>query len=149
MSDDEFLRAFEDGSLPFAQWTHRAHVKIAFLYSQRYPFDDALAKIRSGIRSYNAVHAVRESATTGYNETTTTAMMRIVAATIAAYGVDFPTSTADEFCDTHPQLMSKHVLRLFYSPGRRMHPNAKTEFVEPDLTDLPRIPPGNNGETLS
>jgi hypothetical protein len=39
----------------------------------------------------------------------------------------------------HPQLMTKHALRLFYSPQRRMHPDAKGRFIEPDLTPLPRL----------
>jgi hypothetical protein len=30
MTDDEFLAAFEDCTLPFEQWHHRAHVRIAF-----------------------------------------------------------------------------------------------------------------------
>ena len=38
--------------------------------------------------------------------------------------------------------MTRHALRLFYSPQQRMHPRAKTEFVEPDLTPLPRIVDG-------
>lgn len=29
-------------------------------------------------------------------------------------------------------------LPLFYSPARRRHPQAKTRFIEPDLTPLPR-----------
>lgn len=28
MNDDEFLATFEDCTLPFEQWTHRAHVRI-------------------------------------------------------------------------------------------------------------------------
>ena len=28
-SDQDFLRAFEDCTLPFEQWKHRAHVKVA------------------------------------------------------------------------------------------------------------------------
>lgn len=139
MSDDEFLRQFEDCSLPFEQWTHRAHMKVAFLYVRDHPFEVALAKMRSGIKSFNTIHNVPESDTRGYNETTTCAMMRLVAATNAAYGSTFPTPSADAFCDTHPQLMTKHVLRLFYSPQRRMHADAKTRFVEPDLTHLPEL----------
>ena len=71
--------------------------------------------------------------------TTTCAFMHLVAATMRAYGDTFPTATPDAFCDTHPQLMTRHVLRLFYSPQRRMDPRAKTEFVEPDLTPLPKL----------
>ena len=44
---------------------------------------------------------------------------------------------SQEFCDTHPHLMQTSVLRLFYSPARRMDPKAKEGFVEPDLTPLP------------
>jgi hypothetical protein len=35
--------------------------------------------------------------------------------------------------------MTRHALRFFYSPERRMDPRAKGTFVEPDLTPLPAI----------
>lgn len=139
MNDYEFLRQFEDCSLPFDAWTHRAHIKVAYLYLCDNEYDTALAKMRRGVQAYNAAHNVPESDTTGYNETTTCAMMRILATTIAAYGPVMPTPDADAFCDAHPQLLTKHILRLFYSPERRMQPRAKTEFVEPDLAPLPVV----------
>jgi hypothetical protein len=139
MKDDELLSPFEDCSLPFELWTHRAHLKVAYLYLRDHDFAAAMAKMRRGVQAYNAVHNVPESDTSGYNETTTRAMMQIVAATMAAYGPVLLTPDADSFCDTHPQLMTKHVLRLFYSPERRMQPKAKTEFVKPDLASLPII----------
>ena len=137
MDDADFLRRFEDRSLPFDQWTHRSHVKVAYLYLRRLPFPAALDRVRRGIKAYNAAHHVPEGPTSGYNETTTCAFMHLVAATMRAYGERFPTDNADAFCDTHPQLMTRHVLRLFYTPDRWMHPRAKTEFVEPDLAPLP------------
>ena len=137
MHDDEFLRRFEDCSLPFDEWTHRAHIKVAYLYLRANDYDVALAKVRTGIKGYNAAHNVPESDTSGYNETTTCAMMQLVATTITAYEPVMPTPNADAFCDAHPQLLTKHVLRFFYSPERRMQLNAKMEFVEPDLAPLP------------
>src|SRR5437773_1612770 len=95
--------------------------------------------MRSGIQRYNAANKVVESATSGYNETTTRAFLHLVAAVLGAYGETFPTPTADCFCDTHPQLMTRHALRFFYSPQRRMHPLAKTQFIEPDLAPLPKL----------
>src|SRR4051812_15142976 len=139
MTDEELLHSFERLSLPFAQWTHRAHVKVAFLYLRAHPFDEALAKMRKGIKAYNAANNVPEGPTSGYNETTTHAFLHLIAATMAAYGQQMPTPTADSFCDTHPQLMTRNALRSFYSPQQRMHPLAKTQFVEPDLASLPRI----------
>jgi hypothetical protein len=139
MDDAEFLRQFEARTLPFEQWTHRAHVKVAFLYLRDHPFDEALARVRAGIKAYNAANQVPEGPTSGYNETTTVAFVTLVAATMRAYGNTFPTPDAERFCETHPQLMTRHALRLFYSPERRMHPEAKARFVEPDLAPLPRV----------
>lgn len=95
--------------------------------------------MRRGIKAYNAANKVPEGPTSGYNETTTHAFVHLIAATMAAYAQAMPTPTADAFCDMHPQLMTRNVLRLFYSPERRMDARAKTEFVEPDLAPLPRI----------
>jgi hypothetical protein len=145
MTDDEHLRAFEELTLPFEQWTHRAHVKVAFTYLRRHAFDEALTRMRDGIRAYNARHAVPETETSGYNETTTHAFLHLIAATMCAYGQSHPTSDAEHFCDTHPQLMTRHALRLFYSPQRRMHPLAKARFVAPDLAPLPKLPPAGDG----
>src|SRR5882762_1664118 len=139
MDDAAFLKSFEDLSLPFAQWTHPAHVKVGFLYLRAHPFEEALKRIRGGIKAYNAANQVPEGPTSGYNETTTHAFLHLIAATMAAYGEAMPTPTADVFCDTHPQLMTRNALRFFYSPQRRMHPQAKTIFIEPDLAPLPHI----------
>mgnify|MGYP003545029122 CR=1 FL=1 len=61
MKDDEYLRRFENQSLPRDQWNHRAHLKVAYLYLTRGPFDAALGQIRAGIRAYNAAHAIADS----------------------------------------------------------------------------------------
>lgn len=137
MDDAELVRQFEACTLPLAEWTHRAHVKVAFVYLRALPFEEALDRMRTGIQAYNAANQVVEGPTSGYNETTTCAFLRLIAATIAAYGRVLPTPDADAFCEAHPQLLSKHILRLFYTPERRLHPDAKTQFVEPDLAPLP------------
>ena len=95
--------------------------------------------MRATIKAYNAHNAVPESPTSGYNETTTRAMMHLVAATVAAYDAIHPAAHGDAFCHAHPATHDRHVLRLFYSPQQRMRPEAKTQFVEPDLTLLPQI----------
>ena len=137
MDDATLLRQFEDLTLPFEKWTHRTHVKVAYLYLSQFGLEDAIDRMRAGIKAYNAVNEVPEGPMSGYNETTTQAFLRIVHATLVAYGDAFPTDDADSFCDTHPHLLSKSVLRLFYSPAQRLHPDAKTQFVLPDLAPLP------------
>jgi len=139
VTDNDFLHSFESLTLPFDQWTHRAHVKIAFIYLTRHSFDAALSKMRSGIQAYNAHNHVPDTPTSGYNETTTRAFLHLIAATMTAYSQVFPTRDSDAFCDAHPQILTRHVLRFFYSPERRIDGRAKTQFLEPDLAPLPRI----------
>jgi hypothetical protein len=139
MTDHQLVEAWEGLSLPVDQWTHRTHVKVALTYLKRHSFPEALAKMRFGVKAFNAQHNVPENAIRGYNETTTHAFMHLILATMNAYGRTHPTPDGDAFCDTHSQLMTSHALRLFYSPQHRLHPLAKTQFVEPDLAPLPKI----------
>src|SRR5438045_1374657 len=129
MTDNELLRRFEDLTLPFEQWMHRAHVKVAYLYLRAQGFAEALKCLRRGIQAYNVKNNVPDNATSGYNETTTHAFLHLIAATIRAYGETHPTNDADSFCEMHPQLKTGHALRLFYSPQGRMHPDAKLRFI--------------------
>ena len=138
MSDDEFLRSFEACTMPLDTWHHREHVKVAYLYITRFGIEAARRKIREGIRAYNAANKVAESPTSGYHETMTQAWLSIIHATIEEYGTH---ATADEFFDSHPQLSQKKNLRLFYSRDLFISDRAKREFLEPDLTSLPRPRP--------
>lgn len=135
--DRQLLQSFEDCSLDFREWTQRSHVAVASIYLGQYGFERALELLRDRIKAYNAHHGVEESELRGYNETTTVAMLTIIHAVMESYAGTLPTAHALEFCDAHPELMSKHILRLFYSPEQRRHPEAKFRFVEPDLAPLP------------
>ena len=94
--------------------------------------------MRSVILAFNAAHQVPDEPTRGYHETITGAWLRIIHTTIRIYG---PAGSADEFLDGQPQLHEKKILRLFYSPELIMSPEAKRQFVDPDLTSLPRSLP--------
>jgi hypothetical protein len=139
MDDAQLLQQFEARTLPLSEWNHRAHVKVAYLYVRQYGFEGALARLRQNIQAFNEVNAIPNTPTSGYNETTTHALLHLIAAVIAAYQHTHPVTTAESFCETHPQLLSKHALRFFYTPQRRMHPDAKGTFIEPDLAPLPKI----------
>jgi len=135
VNDAEFIEQFEACALPFDQWHHRAHVKLAYLYLQRHGFEVAGIKLRNGIRAYNAANHVLDSPTSGYHETQTQFWLRIIELTLKEYGA---LATADEFFEFHPQLGQKKIHRLFYSRELFMSPMARRQFVEPDLAKLPK-----------
>jgi hypothetical protein len=134
-TDEAFLRAFEDCTLPFEEWKHRAHIKVAYLYLRQLPFDDALARARSHIKRYNAATNTPETLERGYHETITVAWMRLVEFTLNEYG---PAASAEEFLETQEHLVNRKALRFFYSRERIVSWKAKGEFVEPDLAPFPR-----------
>ncbi|MCI0365833.1 MAG: hypothetical protein L0219_18395 [Phycisphaerales bacterium] len=134
-SDAEFLEAFEARRWPRDQWHHREHIRLAYLYLRAYSFEEAVQRVRTGIKAHNAAHGVPDGPTSGYHETMTIAWLGLVEAMLAEYG---PEENSEAFWDAHPELSQKKALRLFYSKERFMSPEAKTRFIEPDLAPLPR-----------
>jgi len=149
LSDDEFLRQFETCTLPYVHWTHRAHLRVAYLYVTRFGLDGAVPKVTAGIRAYNRSQNIVDTPTSGYHETMTLAWLHIVAAMLGVYGPtgailpdsppllepDAPPS--QEFLAAQTHLHEKKLLRLFYSRERFGSPEAKYSFVPPDLAPLP------------
>src|SRR5687767_958294 len=133
-ADETFLRSFEDCTLPFEQWKHRAHIKVAYLYLRELPYEQALVKVRTNIKRYNAATNTPETLERGYHETMTVAWMKLVNFTLCEYG---PANTADEFLDAQEHLLNRKALRFFYTRDCLISWRAKTEWVEPDLVPLP------------
>lgn len=46
VGDETFLQAFEERTLPFEDWTHEAHFRMAWNYIREYGIDEAVTRIR-------------------------------------------------------------------------------------------------------
>jgi hypothetical protein len=132
MTDDEFLAAFDACTLPKPLWTHEAHVRLAWLCLDRFPFAAALAHVRAGIQKYNR----SLGNTTGYHDTVTVAFVRIVAAkrTPGETFADFRSANPDVFAKDRPILLN------YYSKAVLDSAAARAGFVEPDVGSLPDVP---------
>ena len=135
MNDEEHLRRFEDHSLPKEEWNHRAHLKVAYLYLNRFSQPDALERLRGGIQAYNAAQGIQDTPTGGYHETMTQVWLQLVLTALRQFG---PSETADAFLDAQSQLSDKRTPLLFYSRDHLISPEAKRCFVTPDLAPLPK-----------
>ena len=74
----KIVEGFENCTLPRAQWTHAAHLTVAFWYLVCYPLPEAALKIRSGIQRYNEAQGIKTTKDSGYHETITLFWVRIV-----------------------------------------------------------------------
>ncbi|QDV21574.1 hypothetical protein Pan153_62640 [Gimesia panareensis] len=134
MDDAQLLEAFEACTLPFEEWTHRSHLRVAYLYASRFPYAEALNRMRASIKAYNKATDTPEELERGYHETITVAFVRLVTQAIRERG---PFASSQEFYEACGSALKKGVLLDYYSKGRLITLEAKQGFVEPDLQPLP------------
>lgn len=130
----DFVAAFEATTLPREQWTHAAHLRVAWWYARTRPYPDSLDAMRAGILRYNKVIGVETTDDSGYHETVTVAWMCIMHGLVR----DDPDETDfDRFCTSHPDVLDKLILLRHYSRACLESITSRTSFVEPDVTPLP------------
>ena len=71
LSIDCLATAFHERTLPKAEWTHHAHLKVGMWTLLRFPSDESLNRLRVAIRSYNESVGGINSESAGYHETIT------------------------------------------------------------------------------
>ena len=76
---DEFLAAFEAGTLPKARWTHAAHLMTGACYVHSLGEAEAIDKMRLCVRRYNEAVGGKNTETSGYHETITVAWIKVLA----------------------------------------------------------------------
>ena len=131
LNDDGLWTAFHERTLAAADWTHAAHLRMAWMHLARYPRDEAHLLMRVGIIRLNAVHGLVETAQRGYHETITRVWLRLVA---AARGRD---ACADSRAFIAAHGLERELPLRYYSRERLFSLEARTIYVAPDLAELP------------
>ncbi|MDA7977885.1 MAG: hypothetical protein MPJ50_03840 [Pirellulales bacterium] len=143
--DAALVAAFENGTLPHEDWNHEAHLRVAFCYLSQHAFEEAMERIRAGLKNYLSAKEIINTATQGYHETMTQLWMHVIAALMAGHAGERtkqsllqknPTGSA-EFIERNAFLLEKSLWRMFYSRRQMVSIRAKQEFVPPDITPLP------------
>jgi len=75
---DEFLAAFESGTLPKERWTHAAHLLAGACYVHRLGQPSAVNHMRKCVRRYNEAVGGKNTATSGYHETITVFWIKVL-----------------------------------------------------------------------
>ena len=136
MSRTEHLsRRMIERTLPKAEWTHEAHLRVGLWHVLEHGEDEALALLRQRIRTYNEATGGTNTATAGYHETITRFYVRVIARFVATADRTMP---LDELAD---QLIARHgradLPLSHYSAERLCSTEARARWVEPDRAPLP------------
>jgi hypothetical protein len=129
VTDDEFLAAFADCSMPLSSFTHVSHLRLAWLQLQRSGFDGALAAVRSDVVRF----ATFNGKTGVYHETLTRLWLALVAHAIETA----PAETFDAFLETNAWLLDRGNPAKHYRAETLASDAARSAWVEPDLAPLP------------
>ncbi|HEX8501190.1 MAG TPA: hypothetical protein VF659_11430 [Pyrinomonadaceae bacterium] len=125
------LRRFDDCTLPRAEWTHAAHLVVALWHLLEFDWPEATARVRRGIRRYNAAHGIPTTPTGGYHETLTLFWLRVVRSFLEA-----ERNEARALVSLANELAAAADSRLplrHYTRERLFSPEARASWVEPDL----------------
>jgi hypothetical protein len=130
VNDDDFVRAFLEGSLPPTQFHHRDHLRLAWYLTRRLGGAGATGAITSGIRRFAAQHGQADK----YHETLTRFWVRIVGHLIDARP---DVAEFERFLATFPHLLDKDLPYRHWRRETMGSPGARARWVEPDLLALP------------
>jgi hypothetical protein len=127
MSDAEWMEAFERCTLPNGSFHHAEHVKMAFLYLQKYAPLEALERFSSNLTRFAAAHGKPGL----YNETITWAFLLIIRERTARANCR---QTWAEFSSANADLLSwdDNILKKFYRKETLSSDLAKRVFLFPD-----------------
>jgi len=132
---DDLGARFEACAIPAKEWTHAAHLAVGLWHVHRYGADQALLRLRHGIRALNESHGGVNSATNGYHETITAVYVRLLAQYLESIPADMPLGMGAIALLASP-LAAKDALFTFYSRDRLMSTAARSGWLEPDVAAL-------------
>jgi hypothetical protein len=127
MTDQDWIRRFEDASLPNDSFHHPDHVKMAFLYLQSYPPMEALSRFTAALKRFAQAHGKADR----YHETITWAFLFLIRERLARSG---QSCTWEDFIERNPDLLrwNPNILAKYYHPETLSSALAKAVFIFPD-----------------
>lgn len=132
---DQLANDFTAGDLPAVAWTHAAHLAVGAWHVHHFGPDEALLRLRRGIRALNDRHGTANTPTSGYHETITAAYTQLIAECLATFDGAVPLHERVATLLAGP-LSDRTCLLRFWSRDRLMSPEARATWVPPDLAPL-------------
>ena len=134
--DETFLLSHRTGALPFAQWTHQAHIRLAFLVhaSSKHNRTQTLATVTADIQRFNARHASKLMV--GYHATLTKFWVDAVATAVEAPAAEYE-SFGDFWASTRAILGDSRLWQRYYTRATMFCAEAKAAYIAPDLRPIP------------
>ena len=131
LDDEEFLKQFESCTL--TSWSHKTHVRMAWLYLTREGRRAGVNKIFDGIKNFIEKSSIARKTTFHFTMTYFWIQMIDLAIAQSPKQIDF-----EEFLRLSPQLLNGGLFLEYYKKETMLNnPLARQEMVLPDIKPLP------------
>src|SRR6476620_8058730 len=128
---DDFVARFHERTLPKSEWTHAAHLSVGAWHVHRYGVEEAVNRLRQGIRALNDSHGTANTDSSGYHETITRAYAHLIAEFLSEQREGTLAQRVGALLAS--PLAHKNALLEYYSKERLMSVAARGEWSGPDL----------------
>jgi hypothetical protein len=127
MSDEEFIKRFEDCTLPAEDFHHAHHIKVAWIYLHRYSVLETLDRFCSGLQRF----ATANGKTRLYHETISWAYVLLIHERVQRDGA---AQSWLEFAEANADLFDwkNSLLKTLYQDETLRSDFARRVFVFPD-----------------
>ena len=130
--DRAFGSEFESCAFRVAEFNHRAHLRLAYVYLTDHDVETAYRSMRDALPAFLEHNGVDPSK---YHDTMTRAWILAV----RHFMEKTPDSdSADLFIEQNPQMLDSNIMMTHYSAEGLFSDEARAQFVEPDLDPIPR-----------
>jgi hypothetical protein len=127
VSDEEFINQFETSTFPAASFHHREHVRVVWLYLQRYSVLETLARFSENLKRFAAANGKPNL----YHETITWSYVFLINERMERNGKG---SGWDKFAESNADLLDwkPSILEFYYSDQMLRSELARRTFVFPE-----------------
>ncbi|KAL0074660.1 flavin reductase like domain-containing protein [Phycomyces blakesleeanus] len=138
VGEQVFMKAFEDSTLDTSQWTHRAHVRMAWNHLRELGIRDASTVIKRTIRT----HFEKNPNKLKYHDTISSFYIHLV--DLAIRQDDHDNDDFFGFIERFPVLVDRTIIQQYYSSSLLASDKAREQFVPPDLKPFPAQLPSSS-----
>ena len=128
------ISEFENKTLKIENWTHQAHIIVAFWHNKNFDFETAVNLLRNKIKAYNLSVGTQNSDNSGYHETLTIFWMILTKDFLSTNNSLQFEKKCNIFLNSIKS--SKDYPLNYYSKEKLSSKKARKEYIEPDLKPM-------------
>lgn len=128
--DRTFRSAFEACVVEPSEFTHAAHVRLAYVYLVEHDVEPAVGRMREALLKFLRHNDIPLSK---FHETITRAWVLAV----RHFMNKGASASSADFIAKNPELLDSRIMLTHYSASVLFSPDARAGFVEPDLDPIP------------